>query len=93
MLEPTGGVCWNREKEKTWTLLFAPGSQTNFAECPNVQKLCTGNITADSLLSVDLIYACRFENIQCARRVMSCKNQHRCWRTSHEVQEEMGRVD
>lgn len=52
-----GTLALNREKEKTWTLLFAPGSQTNFAECPNVQKRCTGNILAEFFFfPVNLIY-------------------------------------
>lgn len=58
MLEPKGSVSWNREQEKTWTLWFAPGSQTNFVKCPNVQKQCTGNILAESLLSLNLIFFC-----------------------------------
>lgn len=73
---PKGALARIERKKRHGPVLFAPGSQTNFAEHPNVQKHCTGNILAERLSPLCKYHllkfknhACRFGIIQCASRV------------------------
>ncbi len=97
-MSPKGSASWNREKEKTWTLLLHLD-----------RKLILQNIqmSRSTVLeiswqrcfppSVNIIYCnliimhADLESSSVQAGFISCRNQHRCWRASQETQKEMGR--